>query len=180
MLPAVGPRCGHTAPLEAEHVQVALVNSEGKVSATTAFGAAHGPLLFTVSVYCSVVPVVTGSGLSTFVIAKSAERVTPLSVWVADSLPAVDALSVSSTAVTASVWLTVAGAAQFTFAWICTLFVPPTAMVPRLQVTLPALIVQLPEPTVTAASVTVSPVGVFALTTTLFAVDGPLLLTSHW
>ncbi len=81
-------RFGQTAPPEARQLQVGLVNCDGKVSVTTALGAAHGPLLLTVNVYCKVVPVVTGSGLSALVIARSAELVTPVSVCVADSSPA--------------------------------------------------------------------------------------------
>ncbi len=52
------------------------LTSAGKMSATTTLIAVDGPLLVTVMSYCRFVPATTGSGLSTFVTARSASATT--------------------------------------------------------------------------------------------------------
>lgn len=50
MLPLVGPALSQLPPLEAAHVQVALVNAAGNTSVTAASITADGPALRTVTV----------------------------------------------------------------------------------------------------------------------------------
>lgn len=129
-----------------------------------------GPLLVTVSVYISVLPAVTGSGESPFVIARSAEA---LIVVPCDALllPGTGSLSLADTVAELLIEPPSDGAVtEMVMAGAV-----PGARLERVHDTLPTPCVQIhPVP---VAFTYVTPGGRVSVTVTLCAVLGPLLVT---
>jgi hypothetical protein len=141
---AIVPRLHVTVPalwLQVPWVGVADTNTTpaGKVSVRVTPLAPLGPALLTPTVYVSVPDTITGSGLSALVTETSAEAVTVVvalallftllgSAWVAVTLALLVIVPPEAGAVTA----------------IVTVALDPLARPPRLQVTVPALWLQVP------------------------------------
>lgn len=133
--------------------------------------AVDGPLLVTVMAYVNVLPAITGSALSVFVMLKS---ILPLAVDVAVAVLLAVLLSVS-VPVTVAVLEIVPRAVGATVTNKVTVALAPLANVPIEPVTVPELLVTVPTVDVPLTKVSVD--GNTSVTVTPVAVDGPALVT---
>lgn len=167
---ASAPRLQVTTPAASEHeptdgVAETYEVPAGTVSLTVTAAALEGPAFATVIVYVTLLPAMTGSGESAFVIERSADGLTVV--------PWVDELFVLSGSVTPDETETVfeIDPAEPGVTTIVTDADAPAVIVPRLHVTVPPACEH--EPCDGVAETNATPPGSVSLATTEVASDGP-------